>query len=116
MDEQENSKRASRAYRHRSRKKKERVARRNAFEETERDKEKDTDAEGKDEDADTEVNDSTCGIKGPFKDKRSVKDVANEHFENVQSLEEKLKQQQETRHRLDRKTMILRLKQKFFQQ
>ena len=90
MDEQENSKRASRAYRHRSRKKKERVARRNAFEETERDKEKDTDAEGKDEDADTEVNDSTCGIKGPFKDRRSVKDVANEHFKNVQSLEEKL--------------------------
>ena len=83
MDEQENSKRASRAYRHRSRKKKERVARRNAFEEAESEKEKGTDKEGKDEDANTEVNDSTCGIKGPFKDKRSVKDATNEHFKNV---------------------------------
>ena len=49
--------------------KRKRVARRNAFEETERKKEKGTDKEGKDEDADTEVNDSTCGIKGPFKAK-----------------------------------------------
>ena len=46
--------------------------------------------EGKDGVADTEVNDSTCGIKGPFKDKQSVKDAAYEYFENVQSFEQKL--------------------------
>ena len=63
--------------------KRKRVARRNAFEEAEREKEKGTDKEGKDKDANTEVNDSTCGIKGPFKDKRSVKDATNEHFKNV---------------------------------
>ena len=66
------------------------VARRNAFEEAEREKEKGTDKGGKDEDANTEVNNSTCGIKGPFKDKRSVKDASNEYFKNVQSLEQKL--------------------------
>ena len=55
-----------------------------------REKEKVTDKKGKDEDADTEVNDSTCGIKGPFKDTQFVKDVAFEYFENVKTFEQKL--------------------------